>query len=318
MLPTLLQQPSPSSSSSVTSSSHAASSSTSGSSSSSSTSSGSSTGSSTQKPTNPSPFFAPLPHTTWSPTAAALALTRDIASMNTVILADLQGLSSIPRIYTTLFHRTREFAATVRRFASVVASGSWAAAACLLVDWGVHVLRHPGVALERFLNSQRESLYWILDDALLRICVDMWDPPGEQQQQRGCEREGKAVPVRRVVPWDVATGPVVRALAKAQLLVPIWGQMDVEETRKWETPVCEGAQAEWFEIGWFRRSRQFLKESSRLYEIWRTMRRVGKGQLPAELANAIVEDVAVFEDLPLGDLRELYFPTEKRAVLLNE
>ncbi|EMD65127.1 hypothetical protein COCSADRAFT_48684, partial [Bipolaris sorokiniana ND90Pr] len=206
----------------------------------------------------------------------------DISSMNTIILADLQGLSSIPRIYTTLFHRTREFAATVRHFASLVASSSWAAAACLLVDWGVHVLRHPGVGLERFLNSQRESLYWILDDALLRICVDMWDPPGEQQQ--GCEKGEKVVPVRRVVPWDEATGPILTALAKAQVLVPLWGQMDVEETRKWEVPVCEGAQAEWFEVG------------------------AGKGQLPAELANVIVDDVAAFEELPLEDLRELYFP----------
>lgn len=224
--------------------------------------------------------------------------------MNTTILADLQGLSSIPRIYTTLFHRTREFAATVRHFASVVAAGSWAAAACLLVDWGVHVLRHPRVGLERFLNSQRESLYWILDDALLRICLDMWDPPREQQ---ACQRK------ERVLPWDEATDPIVRALAKAQALVPVWGQMDVDETRKWEVPVCEGAQAEWFEVGWFRRSRQFLRESSRIYEIWRTMRRVGKGQLPAELANVIVEDVAAFEVLPLGDLRELYFPAEKQA-----
>ncbi|EUC49973.1 hypothetical protein COCMIDRAFT_22526 [Bipolaris oryzae ATCC 44560] len=313
MLPSLLQQPSPSSSSSSsTSSSHAASTSTS--STSSTSSSGSNSSSAIPKPTTPSPFFAPLPHTTWSPTAAALALTRDIASMNTTILADLHGLSSIPRIYTTLFHRTREFAATVRHFASVVASGSWAAAACLLVDWGVHVLRHPGVGLERFLNSQRESLYWILDDALLRICVDMWDPPSEQRQQKEiCEREEKAREVTRVVPWDQATGPIVRVLAKAQVLVPIWGQMDVEETRKWEVPIYEGAQADWFEVGWFRRSRQFLRESSRIHEIWRTVRRAGKGQLPAELANVIVEDVAAFEELPLGDLRELYFPTGKRV-----
>jgi hypothetical protein len=93
-------------------------------------------------------------------------------------------------------------------------------------------------------------------------------------------------------------------------LLPLWGEQDLEETLKWNRSICEGAKAEWFEAGWFRRSRKFLNESTRIYEIWRTIRRSGGGQLPIELAYTIVEDVATFEELPTGDLRELYFPTE--------
>jgi hypothetical protein len=271
------------------------------------------------------PFFEPLPWTAWSPTAATNALGRDIASMNSTILADLQGLSSIPRVYAALFHRTRNFAATVRQLVSVL-PGVWAQAACLLIDWGVRVLRHPEIRLERFLNSQRESLYWILDDALLRICLDQWDPPAPVSLSQPQPQPPHTTPSEHTsctwsslsgtilaVPWDVATRPITQSLSYAQTLVPLWGQQDVEETKKWRVPVCEGAVAEWFETGWFRRSRQFLKESNRIYEIWRTMRRAGKGQLPAELANVIVQDVAASENLPMEDLRQFYFPTEKRA-----
>lgn len=252
--------------------------------------------------------------------------------MNSTILADLQGLSSIPRVYAALFHRTRTFASTVRQLVAV-SPGMWTQAACLLVDWGVHILRHPEIRLERFLNSQRESLYWILDDALLRICLDQWDPPhlaavptrhkdpsGASSRASTSTSSSLSSPpslsrslstsaARIAAPWDVATRPVRRSLAEAQHLVPLWGQQDVEETKKWSVPACEGAMAEWFEVGWFRRSTSFLAQSTRVYEIWRTMRRVARGQLPAELANAIVEDVAAFEKLPLGDLREMYFPT---------
>jgi hypothetical protein len=109
-------------------------------------------------------------------TAGAWKLRRDIVSMNFGIMADLQGLSSISRIYQTLFYRTRDSTATVRELVSMAPS-MWACTASLLVDWSVDVLRHQDVGLERFLHSQRESLYWMLDDALPRIYVDQWDPP---------------------------------------------------------------------------------------------------------------------------------------------
>jgi hypothetical protein len=84
-------------------------------------------------------------------TVGAWTLRRDIASMNFGIMADLQGLSSIPRIYETLFYRTREFTATVRELVNMAPS-IWACTASLLVDWSVDVLRHQDLGLERSLH----------------------------------------------------------------------------------------------------------------------------------------------------------------------
>jgi hypothetical protein len=62
--------------------------------------------------------------------------------MNSAILADVQGLSSITRIYryNRLFHRARKFAATVCDLADA-APTVWAVTARLLVDWSLNVFR---------------------------------------------------------------------------------------------------------------------------------------------------------------------------------
>ncbi|KAA8619046.1 hypothetical protein PtrSN002B_002017 [Pyrenophora tritici-repentis] len=223
---------------------------------------------------------------------------NDMKTMNLTVLFEQQGLCTIPHIYSVLYQRTRTFAATVRSLVDR-APAMWAEAACLLVDWSVHVLRRREFGLERFLPSQRESLYWTLDDALLRICVDQWDPPKPTKSGTSSPSPSKANP------WDTASAPIALSLSKAQELLPLWGEQELEH---WG---WDGAKAEWFEAGWFRRSRDFLRDSTRIHEIWRTMSRWGEGQLPAELANVIVEDVASFEDLPMGDLRAMYFPGKK-------
>ncbi|KAI4950613.1 hypothetical protein J4E91_004498 [Alternaria rosae] len=236
---------------------------------------------------------------------------RDIRIMNTTILADLHGISAIPQLYQMLFHRTREFAATVHKLVDV-APASWAEAACLLVNWGVNVLRHKEVGLERFLHSQRESLYWILDDALLMICVDQWDPPSSDSAQP--RTSSSSTP--KLIPWDKATAPVTLALSRVQDLLPLWAGQDLQDWGKWGLERSY-TQAPYMTAGWFRRSTKFLHESSRIYEIWRTLRRWGGGQLPAELASVIMEDVAKSENLPMGDLRLHYFPKGKsRAQLI--
>lgn len=239
----------------------------------------------------------------WDHTFNMTKFTNDMKNMNLSVLSDMQGLSTIPRIYALLYQRTRTFATTVRSLVDK-APAMWAEAACLLIDWSVDVLRHREIGLERFLPSQRESLYWTLDDALLRICVDQWDPP-EPTKSPVPQSRTSPLSACRVVPWDTASAPVRLSLLKAQELLPLWGEKELEY---WG---WDGAKAEWFEAGWFRRSRKFLKESTRIYEIWRTMNRWGEGQLPVELAHAIVEDVASFEGLSMGDLRVMYFPRNK-------
>ncbi|KAG9191232.1 hypothetical protein G6011_09320 [Alternaria panax] len=240
-------------------------------------------------------------------------LERDIRCMNSTILDDLQGLHMIPRLYQTLFYRTREFAATVRNLVDV-APAMWAEAACLLVDWSVNVLRHKEVGLERFLHSQRESLYWILDDALLRICVDQWDPPQSTTPSSSHSTQSRlssSSPTPKAVPWDMATTPISLALSRARGLMPLWHAQDLEERENWELN-CLDPQGQYFDVGWFRRSTKFLHQSTKIHEIWRTLRRWGGGQLPAELADVIMEDVATFEGLPVCDLRTEYLA--KRAV----
>jgi hypothetical protein len=234
---------------------------------------------------------------------------RDIALMNSGIVADLQGLLSIPRIYHTLFHRTRKFAATVRDLAAA-APTVWAVAACLLVDWSVNVLRHRDVGLERFLHSQRRSLYWLLDDALLRICVDQWDPSNSSPMPSttlSSQSRRSSSSSTEVVPWNIVMSPITQALSSAHLLLPGWIDQDLEELRKWRYHVGDEFQADRYEEGWFGRSKKFLSETTRIHEIWRTIKLCGGGQLPVELANVIVEDVSTFERLPMGSLRDLYF-----------
>jgi hypothetical protein len=241
---------------------------------------------------------------------SASRLDREIRCMNTAIIVDLQGLSVIPQIYQTLFYRTREFAATVRKLVDA-APASWAEAACLLVEWSVNVLRHKEVGLERFLHSQRESLYWILDDALLTICVDQWDPQSTTQPSSHSTQSGtSSSSMPKPVPWDISTAPITLSLSKAQDLRPMWVARDLKEREKWDL-ISLDPQGLYSDAGWFRRSKQFLHESNRIHEIWRTMRRWGGGELPAELANAIVEDVATFENLPMGNLRAHYFSKKR-------
>ena len=163
----------------------------------------------------------------------------------------------------------------------------------MLVDWTVNVLRHEKIGFERFLQGQRESIYWILDDALLHILVDQWEDEFAK------------------MPWDKATAPICLALTKAYEMIPGWAERDLEETLRWAVRPPDYAPKEMLEDGYFKRSRKFLEHSLRIHEIWRTVRLGGKGLLPAELANVIVEDVAAFEELPIGDLRTVYFPKGK-------
>ncbi|KAF1943743.1 hypothetical protein EJ02DRAFT_342612 [Clathrospora elynae] len=218
--------------------------------------------------------------------ASIQRLKFDIDYMNYPMMCDLQGLSSIPYIYTALFHRTREFAATVQSLIKA-APTKWTEAACLLVAWSADILRHPDIGIERFLHSQRESLYWILDDALLRILMDQWDPPQPLPQSSPISTG----PSPKVTAWDVAITPVRLALCKAQENLSEWSERDLGEMQK---GVCawKGVQKELLVQGWFKRSRTLC----------------AGGQLPAELANVIVEHVARFEEWPMVDLRGWHLP----------
>ncbi|CAO2655367.1 Nn.00g104310.m01.CDS01 [Neocucurbitaria sp. VM-36] len=221
-------------------------------------------------------------------------LQKQFTFANLEVYCDAERLAEIPSIYQMLFYRTKKFADTVRALATTTAAHApyaWGGAACILIDWTLNVLRHKAVRFHNFLQSQRESIYWILDDALLHILLNQWENDSAD------------------IPWDKATAPIRLAFSKAQALIPDWVDQELEELQIWELYLTFPKES--LEKDYFRRSRQFLEQSTRIHEVWRTVRMCGKGQLPAELANAIVEDVSRSEDLPTGNLRALYFPKDK-------
>ena len=221
-------------------------------------------------------------------------LVHEVDSANFEMWCSMEGLLEVPHIYIELFHRTKTFTTTVQDLVAATikhAPSRWAEAARLLVDYTVNVLRSEKLGFERFLHSQRESIYWILDDALLRICLDQWED------------------ARLNASWDKVTKPIRVALSDAQEKLPGWAELDFQEMVRIQDHKFESAGV--LVRRYFERTLGFLTESTRVYEIWRTVRMSGLGQLPMELADVIVKDVFDFEKLQTGDLRQLYLSKGK-------
>jgi hypothetical protein len=200
-----------------------------------------------------------------------------------------EGFLDVPRIYNELFHRTKNFATSVQDL--VIATGRhapsrWADAARLIVDFTVSILRSERLGFDKFLHSQRESIYWILDDALCRICLDQWD-----------------VDERKHL-WNKAVEPIQDALLHAQEKMPDWNDLDFHGMLRFQD-VAERSKV-LFNINYFKRT-----QTGRISEILRTARLSGIGRLPLELADVIVEDVLRFERLHTGDLRSSYLSKGK-------
>jgi hypothetical protein len=215
----------------------------------------------------------------------------DLPQINLEFLCDDEGLSDVPQIYRRLFQRTKVFTATVQDLVNITIKcnpAGWGEAARSIVDYSVFILRSERLRFERFLHSQRGSIYWILDDALLRICLDRWD-----------DRQADS-------PWDQDIAPILLTLADAKSRLPSWVGLDVQNMAKHQIDNREAAKS--LTKSYFDQTQGFLQRSSRLYEIWRTVRMSGIGKLPAELADAIIGDVMSAENLPGGDLRPLYLP----------
>lgn len=215
----------------------------------------------------------------------------DITRLNLNELCNwsIEGLSDVPQMYRALFQRTKMFTATVQDLITAVMKhepARWAEAARLIVDYSVVILRSERLGFERFLHSQRGSIYWILDDALLRLCLDRWEI------------------TQAAIPWDRATAPIMLTLSDAMEMLPQWIELDVRNMSKLQ--IDNERSARNLPNDYFRRTKAFLHQSTRLFEIWRTVRMSGIGRLPVELVDPIIGDVMSAEKLPTGDLRSLY------------
>ncbi|KAF2825982.1 hypothetical protein CC86DRAFT_293841 [Ophiobolus disseminans] len=207
-------------------------------------------------------------------------LSKEIDSANAEVLSVIEGYSWVSYIYLELFDRTKTFTGTVEELVSATIKHAplrWAEAARLCVDFSITVLRSKRLGFHRLLNSQRKSIYWMLDEALLRICLDKWE-----------DSKSNAM-------WDRVIRPIKLALATAEKELPGWAELDRKEFVRFKGQ--DGiASAQPFMRGYFERT---------------TVRLSGIGRLPNELANVIIEDVLDFEELPKGDLRPLYLSKGK-------
>jgi hypothetical protein len=192
--------------------------------------------------------------------------------------------------------RTKAFTTLVQDLVAAAPKhepSKWAEAACFIINYSVVVLKSERIGFKHFLHSQRESICWILDDALLHLCLDRWD----------------ACQIRTL--WDKATETITLALSNAIQQVSEWVQRDTQALERFGIPAETGPSAKIFTNIYFERTRGFLRDSTRVYEIWRTVQLSGIVQLPVELANVIIDDVLNFEELTPGDLQASYLSKGK-------
>ncbi|KAH7067552.1 hypothetical protein BKA63DRAFT_536972 [Paraphoma chrysanthemicola] len=211
------------------------------------------------------------------------ALEFEINHANQDFWSVMAGYHEIPHIYNHLFQQTKRFVATIQDLVAATmkcAPLRWADVARYIIDYSINILRSERLGFEKFLQGQRESIYWILDNALLRICLDQWEIPASN------------------FAWDRATEPIRLAFATASEKLPQWAERDAQAMLKVQSRHIENFQL--MTKRYFEKTTRFLKHSVRVI-----------GQLPVELANVIIEDICKFEQIEMGDLRRIYLPKGK-------
>jgi len=222
--------------------------------------------------------------------------TNKIEVMNLETFHEIEG-SWLPQTYKTLFFRTKAFIATVKDLIAAtrklqISSASFHAAEMARLIVGFSITIQNTQVFHLVLNSQRKDIYWMLDDMLVRICLDLWDD------------------MRATASWDKVISPINLALATAQEQLQRCAELDMAVFLETHSEL-ENLSLETFTAGHFERTASFLQTSLKISEIWRTVRLSGIGRLPNELANVIIADIFDFEKLPVGDLRLLYLPKGK-------
>lgn len=161
----------------------------------------------------------------------------------------------------------------------------------MLVEFGSGVLRAPGSCFSRMLNSQRASIYALLDTALLKILLHEWD-----------DEEGEGAD-----DWTMHTQSLRHAFSDHSLMFRKWACEDMKE------PVFEKlSRAElvsdgtWMSAIYFERSRRFLHESMDLYGLRERINVFVGRRLPMEIANEIVRLVGREEGIPTENLRSRF------------
>jgi hypothetical protein len=180
----------------------------------------------------------------------------ELITSNAQFLYDMEGYQCVPIIYRRLLHHTKIIATIVSDLVKATSSlgiSMWAEAARLLVDYSVSILSSRNLGTEKFLHSQRESIYWILDDAMLGLCLDQWEDDAKRER------------------WDGAVKPITLALGEAMKKLQGWLDEHLVEMKRFYFEIAH-AFPERLTAGYFKRSQEFLQESARVFEIERTVR----------------------------------------------
>ncbi|KAF2703380.1 hypothetical protein K504DRAFT_463446 [Pleomassaria siparia CBS 279.74] len=196
---------------------------------------------------------------------------------------------NIPQRYHDLFTATKRFVETVHRLSEL--PGGFEVAAVMLAEFSSDVLRREGSCFSTMLNSQRSSIYALLDAALLRILLDKW-----------LSQVGPSVTPL----WDRQTKKVRAEIEKRTALFSDWVKEDFDlHLTVWPASKDGGSNdGAWMKEIYFDKSRAFLEESLLLWKIDFILR----GKLPPEL----LDEVLQYIDLPTEDLISKYSQKGKR------
>lgn len=216
-----------------------------------------------------------------------------------------RGLSQVPCQYHRLIAHTQSFIETVEALARL--PHDFPNVALLLIDFGFKILEGGKSGFNLMLTSQRCHIFWMLDDALLKMCLDEWERPDDGNNTTA------------ETPWHHAIDSLDQRVNNCLSTLPDWAYEplleELEITLGWTWRGHASRElSEWMESYFFIRSRKFWKESMKIYWTKRKVNACLKDRLPKELADDIIDQVLDFEGLPVERLRTKYFPKGKCKV----
>ncbi|KAH7138822.1 hypothetical protein B0J11DRAFT_25917 [Dendryphion nanum] len=242
-------------------------------------------------------YYDSIPH---SPRPLRLGLSpteTNLARQNAECYAQFSGLDQIPRIYQTLIQHTASFADSVKQLTRLPQSFQHAAA--LLVDFTINVLLGPNSCFHHMLNGQRAHIYWLLDEAMLHVCLDEWEKLDDTTS------------------WLESIEPLV---AKLVVGIAVSGHMADENytalLQKDMPTILSVVREDCYSsnLWYFEKSRRFLEESVEMYGVRSKVNGCVQGRLPREIVDIVVDEVLIHEKGVPGSLRSRYMPKGKAAM----
>jgi hypothetical protein len=197
----------------------------------------------------------------------------------------LNEWNNMPQRYLALFKSTERFISTVHQLYRL--PNTFQQASIMLIEFSSGVLRAPNSCFSRMLNSQRISIYALLDTALSEILLHEW----EDEEQEGADN------------WSTHTQPLRHAISDQSLLFEKWANEDMKDL-VFSKLSGEGFASDgtWMSAIYFEKSKRLLHESMDVYGLRKRINMLVQGRLPMEVVDEIVKLVSVEEGIPTQTL----------------